>query len=80
MWCEMTAAGSQNPVLLQDKMFSRKYIPSQDFRRGHQPQTLHKVKNKPRIYDFVKKKHLRKKGRCTALSPIEVVVHPDLFG
>lgn len=54
MWCEMTAAGSQNPVLLQDKMVSRKYIPSPDFRLGHQAQTLREVKNKPRIYDFVK--------------------------
>lgn len=56
MWCEMTAAGSQNPVLLLDKMFSRKYIPSQNFRHEYQPQMLHKRKNKPRIYDFVKKK------------------------
>lgn len=69
MWCEMTAAGSQTPVLLQDKMFSRKYIPSQDFRYGHQAQMLHKVKNKPRICDFVKNQ-LGEKWRRTALSPI----------
>lgn len=50
----MTAAGSQNPVLLQDKIFFHKYIPSQDFRHGHQSQTLHKVKSKPRIYDVIK--------------------------
>lgn len=30
----MTAAESQNPVLLQDKMFSRKYIPSKDLDMG----------------------------------------------
>lgn len=56
----MTAAGLQTLVLLQDKMFSCKYIPSQDFRHGHQAQLLHKVKNKPRICDFVKKTTRRK--------------------
>lgn len=30
MWCEMTEAESQHPVLLQDKMFTCKYIPSKD--------------------------------------------------
>lgn len=54
MWCEMTAAGSRTPVLLQDKIFSRKCIPSHDFRHGHKAPTLHKVKNKPRKCDFVK--------------------------